>query len=177
MLVFQGCTVRLGARGGTIGWVTLFKPDVGGLMGPLEFFIDFIIPAALGPWNRLRFWLKWVPGNIPGGAGGGVGCGGLTTLPHSCADCQKILVTQPPGTLRSCSGLYNNCFTCFYKAQAVRGWPVIAAACVRARPCGTCGGKSGTGTAPSTSTSIIPCQIIPPALRFHDLNLVGCDAV
>jgi len=32
-------------------------------------------------------------------------CVGLTTLPPSCADCLEIWNSQPPGTLRACSGL------------------------------------------------------------------------
>jgi hypothetical protein len=35
---------------------------------------------------------------------------GLTTLPHSCADCLEIWESQPPGTLRACPGLYKYCF-------------------------------------------------------------------
>ena len=31
-------------------------------------------------------------------------CVGLTTLPHSWADCLKIWESQPPGTLRACPG-------------------------------------------------------------------------
>jgi hypothetical protein len=46
---------------------------------------------------------KWVPGISPGGKGGR--CLGLTTLPHSCADCLKIWEPQTPGTLRACPGL------------------------------------------------------------------------
>ena len=38
-------------------------------------------------------------------------CLGLTTLPHSCADCHEIWEIQPPGTLRSCPDLYRFCFT------------------------------------------------------------------
>jgi hypothetical protein len=30
---------------------------------------------------------------------------GLTTLPHSCADCLEIWDPQPPGTLRACPGI------------------------------------------------------------------------
>jgi len=37
---------------------------------------------------------------FPGGKGGR--CLGLTSLPHSCAECVEIWETQPPGTLRSC---------------------------------------------------------------------------
>jgi len=40
---------------------------------------------------------------FPGGKGGR--CVGLTTLPHSCADCLEIWEHQLPGTLRACPGL------------------------------------------------------------------------
>jgi len=40
-------------------------------------------------------------------------CLGLTTLPPSCADCLVIWQPQSPGSLRSFSGLYRDCFT-FY---------------------------------------------------------------
>jgi hypothetical protein len=46
---------------------------------------------------------KWVSGIFPRGKGGR--CVGLTTLPPSCADCLKIWVPQPPGTLMACKGL------------------------------------------------------------------------
>jgi hypothetical protein len=36
-------------------------------------------------------------------------CVGLTTLPPSCADCREIWEPQPPGTLRTCPGLYWDC--------------------------------------------------------------------
>jgi len=44
--------------------------------------------------------------------GGGVKGGlyvGLTTLPHSCADCLEIWEPQSPGILRACPGLYRDC--------------------------------------------------------------------
>jgi len=30
---------------------------------------------------------------------------GLTTIPHSCADCLKLWESQPPVALRACPGL------------------------------------------------------------------------
>jgi hypothetical protein len=42
--------------------------------------------------------------NISWGSKGGR-CVGLTTLPHSCADCLEIWEPQPLGTLRVCPGL------------------------------------------------------------------------
>ena len=47
--------------------------------------------------------------NISWGGKGGR-CVGLTTLPASCADCHEIWEHQPPGTLRTCPGLYRDCF-------------------------------------------------------------------
>ena len=38
---------------------------------------------------------------------------GLTTLLPSCADCLEIRKPQLPGTLRTCPGLYRDCYT-FY---------------------------------------------------------------
>jgi len=38
-------------------------------------------------------------------------CVGLTTLPHSCADCLEIWEPETPGTLRAYPGLYWDCFT------------------------------------------------------------------
>jgi len=38
-------------------------------------------------------------------------CLGLVILPPSCADCLQILEPQPPGTLKTCSVLYRDCFT------------------------------------------------------------------
>jgi hypothetical protein len=83
--------------------------------------------------SRLRYWAtsRKVTGSIPGGvigifhwhnpgsthpltemsirnislAGKGGRCVGLTTLPPSCADCHEIWESQPPGTLRACTGI------------------------------------------------------------------------
>jgi hypothetical protein len=45
-------------------------------------------------------------------------------------------------------------------AQAVSCWPPTAEAQVQSwvSQCGICGGKSGTGTGFSRSTSVFPCQ-------------------
>jgi hypothetical protein len=72
-------------------------------MVSLHYFIDIILPVALGPWSQLNLQQKWVPGIFPGGKGGQ--CVGLTTLPPSCADCLNIWEPQPPGSLMTCQGL------------------------------------------------------------------------
>jgi hypothetical protein len=53
-------------------------------------------------------------------------------------------------------------------AQAVSCWPLTAEARVRARvdPCGICGGQSGTVAGFSLSSSVFPCQFIPPLLHI-----------
>jgi hypothetical protein len=38
----------------------------------------------------------------------------LTTLPPSCANYLKIWESHPPGTLRTCPGLYRDCFIFIY---------------------------------------------------------------
>jgi hypothetical protein len=37
-------------------------------------------------------------------------CLRLTTLPHSCVDCLEVWEPQTSGTLRTCPGLYRDCF-------------------------------------------------------------------
>ena len=98
--------VLLGARGGKVGWGTVLQPRRSGVQFPmlsLAFFIDTILLAALWPWGRLRLQQNCVSGIFRGGKGGR--CVGLTTLPHSCADCLEIWEPQPPGTLRASPGL------------------------------------------------------------------------
>ena len=65
-------------------------------MVSLEFFIDIIPPAAYGPGvdsdsNRNEYEEYFLVGK-------GGQCVGLTTLPHSCADCLEIWELEPPGT-------------------------------------------------------------------------------
>jgi hypothetical protein len=69
----------------------------------LEFFIHIILPAAYGPGVDLVFKRNEYQEYFLGGKGGR--CGGLTTLPPSCADCLEIWEPQTPGTLRACNGI------------------------------------------------------------------------
>jgi hypothetical protein len=58
----------------------------------------------------------------------------------------------------------------YVQAQVVSRRPLTAEARVRARvnPCGICGGKSGTGTGFSPSSSVSPVNIISTvALQTH----------
>jgi len=66
----------------------------------LEFFIDIILPMALGLTQPLT---EMSNRNISWGKGGR--CVGLTTLLLSCADFLEIWEPQTPGTLRVCPGL------------------------------------------------------------------------
>jgi len=47
-------------------------------------------------------------------AGKGGWCVGLTTLLPSCSECHENCESQPPGTIRACTGLYRDCFTFTY---------------------------------------------------------------
>jgi hypothetical protein len=71
--------------------------------GSLGFFIHWILPTALWPWDRLSLYQNWVSEMFPGSKSGR--CVGLTNLPPSCADCLQIWKPQPPGHLRACPGL------------------------------------------------------------------------
>jgi hypothetical protein len=57
-------------------------------------------------WSRVSFWQKWVPGICLKNKCGS--CGGLTTLPPSCADRLKILGAStswsPRGLFRHVQG-------------------------------------------------------------------------
>ena len=68
-----------------------------------------ILPAAPGPGvdsdsnrNEYHVYFLWDKSGW---------CVRLTTLPPSCSDFLEIWEPQPPGTLRSCPGLYRDCFT------------------------------------------------------------------
>jgi len=71
-------------------------------MNSLEFFIDTILPAALGgvdsASNRNEYQEYFL-----GDEGGQ--CVRLTTLPPSCDDCLEIWEPLPPAKLRACPGL------------------------------------------------------------------------
>jgi len=49
-------------------------------------------------------------------------CMGLTMFPPSCANCLEIWEPEPPGMLRTCPGLYRDCFTfCFFVIKTKTG--------------------------------------------------------
>ena len=52
--------------------------------------------------------------------GKGSWCIGLTTLPPSCADCLEIWEPQPPGVLRTCPGLWLDCFNSTFTSVSVK---------------------------------------------------------
>jgi hypothetical protein len=59
--------------------------------------------VTLGPIQSL---IEMSTSDFSGGGGGKGGwCVGLTTLPHSCADCLEIWEPQFPGILRACPGI------------------------------------------------------------------------
>jgi len=76
-------------------------------MVSLEFFFDIIRPHY-GPGVNSVSDRNEHQESLLVGKGGR--CVGLTILPPSCADCLVIWEPQPPGTLRTCPGLYRDCF-------------------------------------------------------------------
>jgi hypothetical protein len=75
-------------------------------MVPLEFFVDIVLPAALGPWDRIKLLTEMSTRNISWGEGGEGGrWEGLTTLPPSCADCLEMWELQPLEPRGSVQGL------------------------------------------------------------------------
>jgi hypothetical protein len=95
-------TFVLGAHGGAVGSGNTLQAGrswVRFLVVLLEFFIDTILPAS-----KKNEYQGYFLGHKDDW------CVGLT-LPPSCADCLEIWKPQPPGTLRTCPGLYRDCFT------------------------------------------------------------------
>jgi len=70
----------------------------------LEFFIDIILLGRTLALRLTQPLTEMSTRNISCGGKGGRFVG-LTTLPHSCADCLDISKPHPPGTLRACPGL------------------------------------------------------------------------
>jgi len=48
-------TAKVMARNGAIGYGTALLAGRSRVLVPFVFFIDIILPAALWPWDRLRF--------------------------------------------------------------------------------------------------------------------------
>jgi len=92
---------------------------------PLPYLCSFLYPMSfIQHWNfslTLSFQLHYGPGvNVASNSneyreyflgGKGSQCVVLTTFPPSCVDCLEIWEPQPLGTLRTCRGLYRDCFT------------------------------------------------------------------
>jgi hypothetical protein len=95
----------IGARGGAVVEALRYKPEGRGIDSRWCHwnFSLTILPAVLWPLGSTQRLTVMSTRIFPGGKVGR--CVGLTTLPHSCADCLKIWELQPPGTLRACQGL------------------------------------------------------------------------
>jgi len=91
----------LGTHGGAVGWgnaLRVGRSRVRFRMVSLEFFIDIILPAALWPSHRNEYHKYFQ--REQGGR-----CVGLITFSLSFADCHEILEPQPPGPLKSSTGI------------------------------------------------------------------------
>jgi hypothetical protein len=69
------------------------------------YFTYVVLAAALCLWDCKR---NGYQEYFLGDKGGR--CVGMTTAPHSCAECLEIWGPRPSGTLRASSGLYMGCF-------------------------------------------------------------------
>ena len=98
-----------GAPGGAAGSDTALQAGWSQVRIPMdsfEYFIDIILPAGPGvesDSNRNGYYEYLV-----GGKGGR--CVGLTTWPPSYADCLEIWEPQTSGSLRTCRGVWWDCF-------------------------------------------------------------------
>jgi hypothetical protein len=96
-----------GVRGGAVGSGTR-RSRVRFRMGPLELFINLILPALGLNQSLTDISTRDISWERGGGGSKGGRCVGLTTLPLSCADCINILAAS---TSWSPMGLYSDSFT------------------------------------------------------------------
>ena len=102
---------RLGGPQGRSGWAEILVPT-GIRSRTVHPVVSRYTDWATRSTNRCEYQDYFL-----GGKGGR--CVGLTTLPPSCADYLEIWEPQPSRTLRTCPGLYRDCFYCW---QVSREW-------------------------------------------------------